>query len=174
MAPTHGPYSLAPPGVSRVWGSWFWLLHDQESSGPLFLGRTSSSARKPLAFLDGSIFLDFLEKGIAVGTWAPAKTSGDPFLTGVAALVRDSRCRGLLPWADAWDPYLGQDSLLSWVPGDEISCLIIMGWFLLRRQRGMHSCLLRPGVCHPEPQMRLQANDKWINKMFVQWNIVQP
>lgn len=68
--------------------------------------------------------LHFLEKEIAVGTWATSKESGGPFLVGVAALVRYLRCREPLLWADMWDPYLGQGSLLSLVPGGEIGCLI--------------------------------------------------
>lgn len=58
----------------------------------------------------------FSRERIAVGTWATSKASGGPFLAGIAALVRDPRCREPLLWADMWDPYLGQGSLLgAWV-----------------------------------------------------------
>lgn len=58
------------------------------------------------------------------------------FLAGVAALVRDPRCRATLPWADVWDPHLGQGSLLGGVPGDETGYPLTQDRFLLLKQRG--------------------------------------
>lgn len=87
-------------------------------------------AGEPLAFLGGSVSPDFLEKGIAVGTWTTAKVSGDPLLGEAVALARDLSGEER---KDPGDIYLGEvcealaldrGSLLSWVPGDKTGCLI--------------------------------------------------
>lgn len=65
----HGPHSVTTQGLSRGWGSR--LLHMTRD--------LQAPARRPSAFPCGSIFLGFLEKGIAVGTWATYKTTVAPF-----------------------------------------------------------------------------------------------
>lgn len=86
-------------------------------------------------FLDGSIFLDFSGEAISVGTWPQLKQVVALFWQGLQPLsgTQDAKT---FTWATTWGPYLGQDSLLSWMLGDGIACFMIMGFVSVTQAKG--------------------------------------
>lgn len=124
VAPGYGPHSVPTRGGQQSPGLQALTSAGLGALRPPFLVRNSSLSRRPLVFLGGSIFLDFLEQGISVGTRAPVMGMRWSFIgwgcnPGQGPTMQRPLTSGGFPFCPS-----------HLVPADEIGCFIFLGPFL--------------------------------------------